>query len=73
MRPGACMRHLIQRAVIGIMACGVAPPTLFYSLAKKDGDSLAPRERLLAALRTWYGRILLAIDLCVSFLAGLAH
>ena len=73
MRPGACMRHLIQQAAIGIMACGVAPLTLFYSLGRANDNSLPPREKLLAALRTWQGRILLAVDLCVSFLAGIAR
>jgi hypothetical protein len=55
------------------MVSGVVPLTLFYSLAKTNGDSLTPREKLLAAVGTWYGRILLAVDLCVILLAGIAH
>jgi hypothetical protein len=70
MRACAYIQRLVQQLAVGVMVCGAVPLTMFFSLATTNDGSLSPRQRLLAALKTWRGRILLGIDVCVSVLAA---
>jgi hypothetical protein len=49
------------------------PLTMLFSPATMNDKNLGPREKLLAILATWRGRILIAIDVCLSTLTALAR
>jgi len=68
----AVANRLFKWLLTGITVCAL-PLTMLFSPATMNDKNLGPREKLLAILATWRGRILIAIDVCLSILGTLGR
>ena len=68
----AVAKRLFERLLAGATICTL-PLTVLISPATMNDKNLSLRAKLFATLATWRGRVLVAIDVCLSTLAAIAR
>jgi hypothetical protein len=68
----ALAKRVFERLLEGLAVC-VLPLTVLFSSSVINDPKLSPHEKRLAILATWRGRVLVAIDVCISALGVFAR
>ena len=68
----ALAKRVFERLLEGLAVCAL-PLTVLFSPAVINDQKLSQREKLRAILSKWRGRVLVAIDVCISALGVFAR